>query len=108
MVSLKARRDACALMAVLVSVLPLMACISGAAPRSAGLASVIRPQRVIAAPKGLVSAAGPQPNATIWMLAGLAKIKTLYEFDLVSGRLLDSIPVSNAAQSVAESPTGLM
>ncbi|HEY2578587.1 MAG TPA: hypothetical protein VGI74_19975 [Streptosporangiaceae bacterium] len=108
MVSLKARRSAGALTVLLVSVLPLMACSGGAGARSAGLASVIHPQRVIAAPKGLLSAAGAQPNATIWALAGTAKVKALYEFDLVSGRLLGSVPVSSVARSVAESPTGLI
>jgi hypothetical protein len=65
------------------------------------------PQRIFRAPASLVSAAGPQANGTIWMLAGKSSMG-LFEMDSSSGGLKGSTSVSGDARSVAETPSGVI
>lgn len=72
-----------------------------------------RPQRrtvakVLAAPKGVVSAASPQPNGTMWLLSGTARVKTLTSIDLSDGKTVRAVGVSSSASAVAQSPTGVL
>jgi DNA-binding beta-propeller fold protein YncE len=91
----------------LLAVLPLAACsASHAAAPAAKTAS--RPDRILAAPKGILAAGQPQTNGAIWTLAGNARSKGLFEFSLTTGHAIGSISVSNAAQSMAESLTGMV
>lgn len=70
--------------------------------------AVLAPQRIMRAPKGLLSAAEPQPNGTMWVLAGDRRSRGLFQLDPATGRVLGSISVSNAAQSVAQTSTGVI
>lgn len=62
--------------------------------------------RVIATPSGLIAGTMPQPNGTIWVLAGTRRVRTINEIDLATGRQRAAIGVSNAARAVAQSSTG--
>jgi hypothetical protein len=82
-------------------------CAGGAAPTAAG-AGQGRLERIVAAPRELLSAGQPQPNGTIWTLAGDQSGKGLFQLDLATGRSVGSVSVSNAARSVAESLSGVI
>jgi hypothetical protein len=91
-----------------LTVCALAACSPGSTP-SATPTTATLPERVVAAPKNLRSAAEPQANGTIWTLAGDALARTLVEFSLSGGRLPVGVrPVSNSAQSIAESLSGVI
>jgi DNA-binding beta-propeller fold protein YncE len=97
-----------------VTVATLASCSSGGAGQSLGPAQqakqavAIKPLRILDAPKGLQSAAQPQPDGTVWALAGNARSKALFDIDLANGSGIGSVPVSNTAQSVTESLTGVV
>ena len=65
------------------------------------------PQRILRAPASLVSATQPQPNGSIWMLAGTSSMG-LFQMDSSTGHLTGSVSVSGAARSVAETSTGVI
>ena len=91
-----------------VAVTALTACASGGSGQQVRHGSPDRPQQVLPAPKGLLAAAQPQPNGTMWALAGDASSKGLFDISLASGKGAGSISVSNAAQSVTESLAGVV
>jgi DNA-binding beta-propeller fold protein YncE len=100
--------------AAAAAVLPVTVVVAGcgaaghlaASPQRSGPAKV-RPQRILRAPKSLLSLAGPQSNGTMWALAG--RLDTgLFRFDSGSGRLAPGLPVTNTARSVAVSPAGVL
>jgi DNA-binding beta-propeller fold protein YncE len=68
----------------------------------------VKPQQTFAAPANLMAAAQPQPNGTLWALAGDAAAKGLFEINLATGSGMGSISVSNAARSVTESLDGVV
>lgn len=84
----------------------LTACSSGGGGPQARQTTAAKPQQVFAAPKNLLGAAQPQPNGTLWALAGNAASKGLFSISLATGKGTGSISVSNAAQSVTESLSG--
>jgi hypothetical protein len=85
------------------------ACSSAAPiPKVTATPSGSKPQQVFAAPANLVAAAQPQPNGTLWALAGDAASKGLFDINLATGSGIGSISVSNAAQSVTESLDGVV
>jgi DNA-binding beta-propeller fold protein YncE len=91
-----------------LTVCALAACSSGGTPPAAPTQST-GPERILAAPKNLRSAAEPQPNGTIWTLAGDTATRALFEFNLTGGqRPIGATPVSDTAQSIAESLTGVI
>jgi DNA-binding beta-propeller fold protein YncE len=91
-----------------LTVCALAACSSGGTPPAPQKTSA-GPVRIVAAPKNLRSAAEPQSNGTIWTLAGDDMTRTLAEFSLSGGQQpIGAKPVSNAAQSIAESPSGVI
>ncbi len=65
------------------------------------------PERIVHAPRHLLSIAQPQPGGTIWALAG-GKSAGLFKIDQASGRVRASRSVSAAATSVAESASGTL
>jgi hypothetical protein len=71
-------------------------------------ASVTTPQRIVAAPKDLLAAGQPQPNGSLWALAGDGAGAGLFDISLASGKGAGSISVSSAARSVTESLTGVV
>jgi DNA-binding beta-propeller fold protein YncE len=78
----------------------------GATPQRTGAARVL-PQRILRAPRSLLSLAGPQADGTMWALAG--RLDTgLFRFASGTGKLASGLPVSNTARSVAVSPTGII
>lgn len=86
----------------------LTACSSGGSGQQARQVSVTKPAQIFPAPKNLLSAGAPQPNGTLWALAGGAASKGLFDIDLTTGQEDGSISVSGAARSVAESLTGVV
>src|SRR5215471_9896872 len=102
------RRQALAVGGAL-GVCALAACSSGITLSAAPTRSTRGPERIVAAPKNLRSAAEPQPNGTIWTLAGNDAARALWEFNLAGGQKpIGAKPVSNAAVSIAESLTGVI
>jgi DNA-binding beta-propeller fold protein YncE len=90
--------------------LVLAACGSGSAPAKPALqaAPAVTPERIMAAPRGLMAVAVPQANGITWGLAGTSS-KGLYRLDGVTGPpAADSVSVSGSAQSLAESGTGVL
>jgi hypothetical protein len=80
----------------------------GANPSSRALGSSGRLERVVSAPRGLLAAGQPQPNGMLWALAGDTTSKGLFELSLTTGHVAGSISVSNGAQSVTESLSGVV
>jgi DNA-binding beta-propeller fold protein YncE len=70
--------------------------------------ATVKPQQIFAAPKNLIAAGQPQPNGTLWALAGDAASKGLFDINLANGSGIGSVPVSNAAKSVTESLGGVI
>jgi hypothetical protein len=103
------RRAAAPVTALLAGALALAGCSwGGASAHSATAAGKLSPQRILSAPRGLLSAAEPQPNGTMWVLAGTERSRGLFQLDPGNAQVLGSISVSNAAQSVAQTSTGLI
>lgn len=105
------RRGAAAAIALLSAALVLPACgtsgTSASPAKSTTAASAgTRPERIVPVPKSVLAATEPQPNGTMWALAGSPVSRKLFEFGLPGGQVVGSIPVSNAAQAVAQSLTG--
>lgn len=92
---------------ILLAVVPLAAC-SASSGASAAKAVAARPERILAAPKDILAAGQPQSDGAMWTLAGNAASRGLFEFSLTSGHSIGSISVSNAAQSVTDSLTGVL
>ena len=86
-------------------------CGGGGSASGSGQATTSRarllPQRIVRAPRYVVSAAEPQSNGIIWALAG-RKGSGLYEIDPTSDRVMGSFSVSASARSVAESSPGIL
>jgi DNA-binding beta-propeller fold protein YncE len=91
----------------LLAVLPLAGCSASHAAAPAAK-TVSRPDRILAVPKGILAAGQPQTNGAMWTLAGNARSKGLFEFSLTTGHAIGSISVSSAAESMAESLTGMV
>jgi DNA-binding beta-propeller fold protein YncE len=87
----------------------LAACSSGGSPGGqAARPASVTPREIFGAPKNLLAAGQPQPNGTVWALAGDAASKGLYDINLADGNGIGSVSVSNAARSVAESLSGVI
>lgn len=102
------RRAPAALAVALTAALCLSACGGGGGAKTDSAHSGLAPVQIVAAPKGLLSAAEPQANGTMWVLAGDARSRGLFQLDPANGKVLGSRPVSNAAQSVAQTSSGLL
>jgi DNA-binding beta-propeller fold protein YncE len=88
--------------------LAVAACSAGPISPATPTAGDAKPERVFAAPANLMAAAQPQPNGTLWALAGDAASKRLFDINLATGSGIGSISVSNAARSVTESLSGVV
>lgn len=71
-----------------------------------GSGNQVKPEDVYAAPAGLIAEAAPMPNGVMWLLSGTASVRTLGELNLATGRLLQSLPESTAAVTLAQSNDG--
>lgn len=61
-----------------------------------------------AAPAGLLAGTAPQPNGTLWVLAGTRGVRAINEIDVATGKKDSSVGVSTAAQGLAQSSTGVL
>lgn len=95
------------LLAALLAALPLAACSADSAVAPAAKTAA-QPERILAAPRNIVAVGQPQSDGAIWTLAGTTASRGLFKFSLASGHTIGSISVSNAAQSVTESLTGVV
>jgi DNA-binding beta-propeller fold protein YncE len=87
----------------------LAACSSGGtASGQPAQPDTIKPRQIFAAPKDLLAAGQPQPNGTLWALAGDAASKGLFDISLANGSGIGSVSVSNTARSVTESLSGVI
>jgi hypothetical protein len=87
----------------------LAACSSnGTASGQPTQLATIKPRQIFAAPKNLLAAGQPQPNGTLWALAGDAASKGLFDISLADGSGIGSVSVSNTARSVTESLSGVI
>jgi hypothetical protein len=104
-----AARRMTALIGLTAAALALAACSGTGHPAKANGAAAVSmvPQRILRAPVSLLSATQPQPNGSMWMLAGVSS-RGLFEMDSSTGRLTGSVSVSGAARSVAETSTGVI
>jgi hypothetical protein len=64
--------------------------------------------QVIPAPRALIGGAVPQPDGSMWVLAGNAQAKTITDIDLSDGQKIATVPVSTSADAVAQSSTGVL
>jgi hypothetical protein len=82
---------------------------SSTSAKSSGTSGHKVVSRIIPAPRGLISGAVPQPNGSMWVLAGgKAEVKTLTDIDLSDGQKIATVPVSAAADALAQSTTGVL
>ncbi len=81
---------------------------SATSPGSTDVSAGIRPEQIVEAPKNILASAVPQPNGTMWVLAGSTKSRGLFELDPTRGKVFGSISVSSAARSVAQAATGVI
>src|SRR5882757_7968563 len=104
-----AARRMTALIGLTAAALDVAACSGTGHPAKANGAAAVSmvPQRILRAPGSLLSATQPQPNGSMWMLAGVSS-RGLFEMDSSTGRLTGSVSVSGAARSVAETSTGVI
>jgi WD40 repeat protein len=56
----------------------------------------------------LIGVGAPQPNGTLWVLAGTPADKTLQEINLLSGKVQRIVPVAGGASTLAQSLTGTL
>ncbi len=66
------------------------------------------PRQIFPEPKDLLAGGQPQPNGTLWALAGDAASKGLFDINLANGSGIGSVSVSKAAKSVTESLSGVI
>lgn len=87
----------------------LAACSSGgSASGQPSRQATGKPQQILSVQKNLLAAGQPQPNGTLWALAGNAAGKELIDINLVNGNGIGSVAVSRTARSVTESLGGVI
>ena len=106
------RRRVAAAITLTSAAIAIAACSAGGtsatSPGSTDVSAGIRPEHIVQAPKNILASAVPQPNGTMWVLAGSAESRGLFELDPTSGKVFGSISVSSAARSVAQTATGVI
>jgi hypothetical protein len=85
----------------------VVAACGGSAPQ-AKTTGPLRPSQILSAPAGLIAGGAPQADGTLWLLAGSTEAKTLQRLNLVTGRVMQIVPVGADADSLVESSTGLL
>ncbi len=90
--------------------LGLTACGNTAPHVSTGPSAVshLHASAIIPTAQGTLSATAPEPNGTLWVLAGNGTSKGIYQYDVSQRKELGSLSVSNSATSVSQSSTGLL
>jgi DNA-binding beta-propeller fold protein YncE len=100
-------RGTAAVIALALTAVALAACGQDGRQASFPDSQTAEAERIVPAPKSLISAAEPRANGTIWALAGQPSIG-LFKLDSVSGQITDSVSVTDSARSVAESAAGVL
>jgi DNA-binding beta-propeller fold protein YncE len=59
-------------------------------------------------PAGLLAGTVPQPNGTLWVLAGTSSVRAINEINLSTGKQNLTAGVSDTAQALAQSATGIL
>ena len=81
--------------------------VQGVSSRTAGAKTQSsKPTKILPIPSGTVSASSPLPNGTLWVVAGNAASKGIFQISLSSGKVDASVSVSNDASAVAQATTG--
>ena len=71
-------------------------------------ASRAKPVAIIPTPANTLDASYPEPNGTMWVVAGSAGSHGIYQVNLSHKKLGGSVSVSNNANTIAESSTGIL
>lgn len=103
-----ARRSA-AVIGLTAAALALAACSAGSdsPARTTRDSYGMPPQRILAAPKSMLAATGPQANGAMWALTG-PDSAGLFQIGAATGQVKTGFSVSDFARSVAESPAGII
>ena len=67
-----------------------------------------KPTLVIPTPANTLEGAAPEPNGTMWIVAGSPASHGIYQIDLSQKKVSGSVSVSNHASTIAESSTGIL
>ena len=67
-----------------------------------------KPTAIIPTPAGTLDGTAPEPNGTMWVVAGSPASHGIYQIDLSQKKISGSVSVSNSATAIAESSTGLL
>jgi hypothetical protein len=103
------RRRTTVAITLLAAALALPACAGHASsPSRRSAAAALMPVLRLPAPKDTLAATAPQPNGTMWVLAGSQASRGLFKLSATTGHVLGSVSVSNAARSVTESQAGVV
>jgi DNA-binding beta-propeller fold protein YncE len=89
----------------------ITACGASSTPPSSApviKASHAKPRFIIPTPADTLDGTYPEPNGSMWVLAGSPASHGIYTVDLSTKKLTGSVSVSNDAKTVAESPTGIL
>lgn len=73
-------------------------------PATSGIST--KPMKIFPAPAGLIAAGQPQPDGTMWLLAGTSSAKTLTSLNVATGKLGQPVPASSNASSLAQGQRG--
>ena len=95
---------------LLAAAITVAACSSGGGKptgTSARTSAKVTPERIIAAPRALLSATTPLSDGSIWAVAGAGSVG-LFKFSATSGRQTSSVSVSQSARSVAATRSGVI
>lgn len=65
-----------------------------------------KPIKILAIPSGTISASSPLPNGTLWVVAGNAASKGIFQISLGSGKVDASVSVANDVSAIAQASTG--
>lgn len=71
-------------------------------------ASHEKPRVIIPTPANTLDGTNPEPNGSMWVVAGTASSHGIYEIDLSRKKITGSTSVSNDANTIAESSTGIL
>ena len=66
----------------------------------------VKPSVIIPLPKYTIAETAPSPTGILWVLAGNAVSKGIYEVSLADRKIIGSLSVTSDATSIAMSPTG--
>ena len=81
--------------------------VQGVSSRAAGAKTQSsKPTKILPIPSGTLSASSPLPNGTLWVVAGNATSKGIFQISLGSGKVDASVTVSNDVSAVAQAATG--